>query len=138
MHFNIISCPSLGFQMAPIFQVSPPKPYMHSPCPYTCYIHRPSPTPLLYHTNNPWRFATDHENPHYAIFSNFLLLPDSYIFLSKLFSKTLSLRFSLDATPGSKCIEISYKVLRIPSSAFASKYVSCDANYWCRQKRIKA
>jgi hypothetical protein len=114
---------------------------MHFSSPYTCQIRRPSPPPLLYHINNIWRLVQIMKIfiMHFSsVFCYFLALRPPSIFRSNLFSKTFSLRSSLDAIPGSRCSEISYKLLRISSNVCTSKYVSCDANYWYRRRCIKA
>ena len=114
-------------------QVSPPKSCMHfSFSPHTCYMLRP--TYFLDFISRIF-VSTDPRAPHYVVFSNpvtsSVLGPN--VFLRTLFSKTLSLRSSLNVSdqvqhPYKQQAKLYYCILKIqktPTSSFQGRRVIC-------------
>jgi len=92
MYFNIFRL-SLGFPVASLFQVSPPKPYIHFCSPYTCHMHCLSPLLSFHRPNKTWR-SVQIMKYHITQFSSALyyflpLGPD--VSFSTLFLNTLNL-----------------------------------------------
>ena len=93
IHFDITSHIRINVPRG-LFQVSPPKPFMHFYLPYVPHV---PPKPFSFSSSPEWYLMriTDNIVARYLVFSTLLLPLGQNIFLSTLFSKALSLYSSL-------------------------------------------